>query len=292
MTDDELTIIRRAYARHVLAVAGALGNNRLEAAFREVRREHFLGLEPWSIAPFERPPVGLPDNDPVYAYQDVLFVLSRDRGVNNGQPSLHARMLNALEPQHGQSVVHLGAGTGYYTAILGHLVGPQGRVTAVEVDPKLGERARSALQGMPWVDVVIGDAEEWPEAETDRVYVSFGVTAPAAAWVERLAPGGRLAFPLGVPTPGPGSVQFHDLGAAIVVERRPHGFAAASHGSAYFIHAEGGLGAVDNERLDRLKRAFQSGTVDFVRSLVWHRSADPGRCWYWSPEWSLSFDPP
>ena len=294
MTEDELAVLRQAYARQIVAVAGVSGNGRLEAAFRAIPREQFLGPDPWSIVTIGRPPIRLPANDPVYAYQDVLFALSAERGVNNGGPSLHARMLNALSPQPGNSVVHLGAGTGYYAAILAHLVGPDGQVTAVEIDPALGALARAALQDTPSTDVIVDDALDWPREAVDRSYVNFGVTEPAAAWIERLAPGGRLVFPLGLPTPSPrpGGVRFASQGAAFIVERSDHGLAASAVCPAYFIHAEGRLGSADVETSDRLKRAFQSGTMDFVRSLHWRQPTQPERCWYWSPEWSLSFDPP
>ena len=294
MTEDELAILRRAYARQIVAVAGVSENDRLESAFRAVSREQFLGLDPWSIVTIGRPPIRLPTNDPVYVYQDVLVALASERGINNGGPSLHARMLDALSPQPGHRVVHLGAGTGYYTAILAHLVGPGGHVTAVEAEPSLGIRARTALRETPSTDVIVDDAQDWPREPVDRVYVNFGVTKPAAAWIEGLTAGGRLVFPLGVPRPPskPGGVQFAGHGAAFVVERSDRGFAASAICPAYFIHAEGQLGTVDAETVERLKRAFQSGTMDFVRSLHWRQPSQPERCWYWSPEWSLSFDPP
>jgi protein-L-isoaspartate(D-aspartate) O-methyltransferase len=43
--------------------------------------------------------------------------------------SYHARLLVAAAIQEGEHVVHVGAGTGYYTAIMAHLAGTTGRVT-------------------------------------------------------------------------------------------------------------------------------------------------------------------
>ncbi|WP_162129864.1 hypothetical protein [Nitratireductor aquibiodomus] len=76
MTDEELKIVRSAFARQILAVAGVAENAALEHAFKTVRREDFLGTEPWRIVDVNKGPVALPSNDPVYAYQDVLFILS------------------------------------------------------------------------------------------------------------------------------------------------------------------------------------------------------------------------
>jgi protein-L-isoaspartate O-methyltransferase len=83
----------------------------------------------------------------VLAYQDVLFALQSEKGVNNGSPSLHARLLAELDVQiGGDRIVHVGAGTGYYSAILAELVGTSGHVHAVEMDPDLAANA-AALEG-------------------------------------------------------------------------------------------------------------------------------------------------
>ena len=47
--------------------------------------------------------------------------------------SLHARCLNAVSPQTGEAVLHIGCGTGYYTALLAMLVGRDGHVEAREI---------------------------------------------------------------------------------------------------------------------------------------------------------------
>ena len=118
MEQEELAIVRRAYAKHVLAnanvdVAG------VETAFAAVRREHFLGPGPWPMPRWARPYAPTPTDDPVYLYQDALVGIIPERGLNNGQPSLHATLIAAAAPRPGEHVVHIGAGVGYYTAILG-----------------------------------------------------------------------------------------------------------------------------------------------------------------------------
>ena len=54
MEQGELAIVRRAYAKHVLANAG-VDDARVEAAFAAVRREHFLGPRPWQMPRWSRP---------------------------------------------------------------------------------------------------------------------------------------------------------------------------------------------------------------------------------------------
>ena len=304
MTEDEIDVVRRAFARQIVAVAGAAGNAALEAAFARVPRERFLGAGPWNIADIGRGLIELPSRDPVYAYQDVLFSLSPGRGVNNGAPSLHARLLDALAPQPGQHVVHLGAGTGYYSAVLAELVGPTGHVSAVEIDPALAGEARRSLGSWDNVEVIVGDAGAWPQQRADRVYVNFAVTGLPAPWIESLSPAGRLVLPLGVPGQPmrPAGPRFSRAGGAFLIENCDDGsggvenaassdFAARHICKAYFVHAEGQADRIDDGTVDRLDRAFQSGGIDFVKSLVWGRTADAIRCWLWTPEWSLSYDP-
>ena len=131
---DAVAKYRAFYAKLVSTRAGAR-DARIEAAFAAVPREAFVGPGPWSLSVF--PPGGpapvyveTPDDDPAFLYADVLVALDRARGVNNGEPSLHARCLDGLALRPGETVLHVGAGTGYYSALLAHLVAPGGTVHA------------------------------------------------------------------------------------------------------------------------------------------------------------------
>src|SRR5438552_1541331 len=139
----ELRIIRAAYAKQILAATRIMDNARLEAAFSATRREDFLGPGPWWILRRFRDYVTTPNADPVYLYTDDLVGILPERHLNNGQPSLHAHLIHQASPAAGEHVVHIGTGTGYYTAILAHLVGPSGRVTGIEYEPELAARAKA-----------------------------------------------------------------------------------------------------------------------------------------------------
>lgn len=188
-TADELAVIRRAYAHQVVATA-ATTNPRIEAAFATVPREKFLGAPPWQIANLGGGYRPLPSSDLVLAYQDVLLALQPDKGVNNGSPSLHARLLAELDIQIGDRIAHIGAGTGYCSAILSELVGASGHVYAVEMDPDLAAHAQAALADRANVSVINADGSQWPQEEVDAIYVNFAVARPAEPWIERLRPGG------------------------------------------------------------------------------------------------------
>lgn len=287
----ELSVVRRAFACQMLALAG-IENAAVGAAFAAVAREAFVGSPPWTTA---LPSIGyhvLSGSDPVVLYQDFVVTLDPARGVNNGSPSLHARLLDALRPQPGEHIVHVGAGTGYYSAVLSELVGPSGRITAVEFDAALAERARASLSDRANVQVVVGDGTAWPQEQADGIYVNFAAPRPADRWIEGLAPGGRLIFPLGVPgqqQPGLGG-RHANRGVALRIERRPEGYAAHAITPAYFVWAEGGGVEAADDELERLRAAFDGGGTERVRSLIWKRPAPAGNTWFNGTDWALSQD--
>src|SRR5262245_10557459 len=151
--EDELKIIRRAYAKQITA-AVEVADERIENAFAAIPRENFLGPGPWPLARFQRGYLPTPTADPVYLYTDNVVGIAPERHINNGQPSLHAYLLACAAPWDGEHIVHVGAGSGYYSAIMGHLVGPSGRVTAIEFEPDLAERAKDNLSGRANISVV------------------------------------------------------------------------------------------------------------------------------------------
>jgi protein-L-isoaspartate(D-aspartate) O-methyltransferase len=288
--EDELAIVRRAFARQLMAITG-VEDDRVERAFASVRREDFLGSEPWRLVLWKKG-LTLPRNDPASIYQDVVIALAPDRGVNNGSPSLHVKMLHDLAVEPGQHVAHIGIGGGYYTAMLAELVGRSGRVTAFEFDAALAARARANLAAWDNVKVIAADGAHAPTETVDRIYVNFGVAAPAASWIDHLAPNGKLLFSLGVPHPDARErfPRHTAQGAVLLIERAPAGLAARWLYPAYYVCAEGEL-AGDSESELALHAAFKRGGIEFVKSLRWNEAADPSRCWYSTSRWGLSYDP-
>jgi protein-L-isoaspartate(D-aspartate) O-methyltransferase len=288
--ENALAIVRRAYAKQILALAGVSNSPRLEDAFATVRREHFLGEPPWIMAQSGGYDA-LPFTEPVLVYQDINFELAPERGVNNGQPSLHASWLHHGGLSGGEQVVHIGAGTGYYTALIAHLVGTNGHVRAVEFDPVLAARATKNLAHLANVTVIQDDGFRWPREKADFVYVSFAVDRPADAWVDNLKMGGRLVFPLGVPRPdpSPGGGRHSLYGAGLRVERADAGFTARWLGPASFVCAEGVLAETEAGRR-ALLAAFERDDPAFVRSLRWKQPASADRCWFVGSDWALCYD--
>jgi protein-L-isoaspartate(D-aspartate) O-methyltransferase len=281
-------IHRRLYAQQMLARAFVERDERLVTAFSRVPREDFAGPPPWYIRDQDGYRA-LPSNDPLVLYQDVLVALDMARAVNNGSPALHVGLLHKAGVQEGEHVVHLGAGSGYYSAILAELVGPSGQVTAIEYDAKLADMARSSLAQYPQVTVVHGSAFDGPQVQADVIYVNFALDHPPARWVDNLFLGGRLIFPFGVPARDASGMRTGVTARAgmLMIERRMSGFEARFLQGVSFVWAEG-LGEVPG-RHDGLMRAFRGGGHAKIRSLRW--GGLPGENeWYGEEGWGLSFD--
>jgi protein-L-isoaspartate(D-aspartate) O-methyltransferase len=286
----ELAIIRAAYARQILALA-EIDDIRLDAAFAAVRREDFLGPGPWPmLRGFEgRPYVPTPDADPVYLYTNDLVGIVPERHINNGQPSLHAHLIHEAAPAAGDHVVHVGTGTGYYTAIMAHLAGSSGRVTGIEYASELAARARASFAATPNVEIVEGDGAQVAFDLADVIYVNAGCTRPAGNWLDRLKDGGRLILPMtsdqgfGGKTPA----KFASAGAVFRIARRGDDY-FASWISAVAIFPCAGSRDEASERA--LARAFGRGGWQKVTRLYRDAKIPARRCWVRGDGWCLAYD--
>jgi protein-L-isoaspartate(D-aspartate) O-methyltransferase len=282
----ELGIIRAAYARQILAAA-EVADARLEAALRETRREDFLGPGPWPILRWFRNYVLTPDADPVYLYTNDLVGILPERHLNNGQPSLHAHLIHQAAPVAGDHVVHIGTGTGYYTAILAHLVGSSGRVTGIEYEPELAARAKANFAFCPNVEIVEGDGTSVPFDTADVIYVNAGCTRPAESWLDRIADGGRLILPM-TSDDGFGAKSLERIasaGAVFRIERRGHDYFASWISAVAIFPCAGSRDEVSEHAL---AEAFEKGGWQKVTRLYRDQDIPDQRCWLRGPRWCLA----
>lgn len=239
-----LKAVRRRYAEHICALAEADGPE-LIAAFAAVPRERFVGPGPWTIigGTLQREPT--PDADPRHLYRNVLIALDEAKQLNNGQPQFWATLFARLAPQPGERAIHVGAGGGYYTAILAELVAWNGWVTGIEYEPELAAAAAKALADRPNVEVLAGDAHALVEGPADIIVASCGFDAVPVAWVRLLRDGGRLLIPLTVPSAMPGI----GLGAVLLVTRRGAAFDAEFVSGTMIYHDKAGRSDAAGQRL-------------------------------------------
>ena len=280
--ETRLEILRRTYAKQVLAAAG-VADRRLENAFAAVPREDFLGKGPWPILRWGVGYVPSPSADPLYLYADILIGILPDRNLNNGQPSFLASLIAAASPKRGEHVMHIGAGVGYYTAIMAYLVGRRGRVTAIEYDPVLAVRLTNNLAVADNIRAVHGDGTTARFDPADVILVNAGAVRPAPSWLDGLKDGGRLILPMtamGFPTVDA------SRGAVFRIERRGDDFNAhwLSSVGIYPCH---GMRDAAAERA--LSAAFDAGGWEKVTRLYRRDDLPEEDCWLRGEGWCLAY---
>lgn len=153
---------------------------RVKAAFDAVPRRPFL-----------------PRRQRRYAAEDRPIEIGH--GQTNSQPRTVRTMLQLLDVCPGNHVLDVGCGSGWTSALLGHLVGESGRVLGVEIVPALVTTARSNLAGRDQVEIqaadphVLGAPDRGP---FDKILVSAQAAAIPQPLIGQLAVGGRLVAPV------------------------------------------------------------------------------------------------
>lgn len=182
-------------------------DDRVRAAFDAVPRRQFLPTGERRRASYDGPiPIGY--------------------GQTNSQPSTVAAMLRLLDVQPGQRVLDVGAGSGWTTALLAHLVGPDGLVVGVELVPELatwGEENVRRTSG-EWASVRAADPDLLgaPDlAPYDRILVSARADTVPVALLGQLADPGRMVVPV--------------AGVMTVVERAGGEDRTSGHGHYLFV---------------------------------------------------------
>ena len=265
---------RHWFAEDLRAAAPVVHNPEIIEAFAKVPREKFLGEGPWRIRPreFSRPRYLTPTAEPHHVYHDLLISIDDALDLNNGQPSLWAFVLDQLGLRPGERVMQVGAGVGYFTAVIAELVTPAGRVIAYEVNAELAERARANLKDYTQAEVLSGDATKVEKLPAFDVIIVFaGATHVPRPWLASLSQSGRLVIPL---------TKENHWGFLLLLKVQGDRLSASSLGPCNFYHCEG---ARKPEEAAALKYAIETtgGKVPPLDQL--HRGRPPENhknAWY------------
>lgn len=273
----DLVEVRRWFAEELRSVCH-VEDERVVEAFATVPRETFAGPGPWRIFHFADGYWTTADADPRRLYHNILVALDESRGLNIGEPMLWARHFDRIDVRQGSRVLQLGAGSGYYTAILAELVGPRGRVDAIEIDGPLASLAQRNLATWPHACVHAGDASERIEGQWDTIVAFAGATTPHGWWLDALADGGRMLLPMtGAARSG---------GFMLRLDRRADQFAARSAGWVAFYPCAGARTPEDEAAIG--KAVTDPVGQAAVRSLRRDRHDADGTCWLHCDSWCLS----
>lgn len=171
-----------------------LHSSRLEKAFRAVDRRFFVPKE-------------LQDE----VYKD--YPLPIGYGATISQPTTVAFMLEKLDVWEGQTVLDIGSGSGWTTALLARLVGQKGKVIGLEIITELIalsdanlhswysdvlKNNRTPVVGMPKIRQARREiAGLLEEAPYDRILVSAAAREIPKGLIEQLKPDGVMVIPVG-----------------------------------------------------------------------------------------------
>lgn len=152
----------------------------------------------------------IPEDMKQWAYIDEA--LSIGSGQTISQPYTVAFMLELLEPKPGEKILDIGAGSGWQTCLLAHVVGEKGKVFGMEIVPELCKFGKKNVKNFNFmekgiVEWICGDASQKATFDPVINLVSNGVDKIIAAaaldnkipqeWEEQLKIGGRMVVPIG-----------------------------------------------------------------------------------------------
>ncbi|MDR3083274.1 MAG: methyltransferase domain-containing protein, partial [Streptomyces sp.] len=169
-----------------LRSGGALRTDRVAAALLAVPRHVFAPEVPVAEA---------------YEPERALVTKRNEYGLAVSSVSaarIQAQMLEQADVRPGMRVLEIGSG-GYNAALIAELVGPEGEVVTVDIDPFVTDRAQKYLAeaGYERVRVVLADGSGQVEGGPfDRIIVTVGAWDLPPAWTGALVEGGTITVPL------------------------------------------------------------------------------------------------
>lgn len=146
----------------------------------------------------------VPSSEEKLAYYNSPLPIGHDQTIS--QPYIVALMTDLLDIESENTVLEIGTGSGYQTAILAEI---SRKIYSIEIIKTLADKARTHLQELGYSNINIKTDDGyngWPEAAPfDKIIVTAAIGKVPPALVEQLNHGGRLVLPIG--SSGPGASQ-------------------------------------------------------------------------------------
>lgn len=161
--------------------SGCLRTPEIIAAFQKIDRADFVPAETRE-----------------FAYEDRPLPIGFDQTIS--QPRVVAFMLELLEPKSGERILDVGSGSGWQSGLLAEIVGPHGKVIAVERIPELFAFGKDNLKKYRFknIEFIEGDASQKIKGDGyfDKIIAgASGDTIPEALKSE-LRIGGTMVIPI------------------------------------------------------------------------------------------------
>ncbi len=178
----EVLAKERAEKVNWLIKKGLLKSERIKQAMLKVPREEFI-----------------PTQYRDYAYEEVPLPLPGENATISC-PHSYPLFYEPLGLDKGHKFLEIGLGSGYGTAIAREVVGKEGLVVAMEIDPLTFSFAKRNLEKVGYTDVILvnedgglGYAELQPY---DRIAITAACTEIPQPLIDQLKEGGRVIAPV------------------------------------------------------------------------------------------------
>lgn len=222
---------------------------KIKDAFRKIPRHLFikrfsLDGERWTFVKKDNLEILLPL---LYTDTTLLLYEKEEKVSTISQPSFVLRMLDLLDIKKGQKIFELGAGSGWNAALLGELVGPEGKVVSVEIIDEMARISQENLSqfNLPQVEILKGDGSfGYPSlAPFDRGVFTAGAYDIPDAFYDQIKEEGKLLFVLKTPTRG-------DL--LLVLRKKDDHFEEEQRLRCQFVSLTGESEQVASSQMDQL----------------------------------------
>ena len=132
------------------------------------------------------------------AYNDYPLDIGSNQTIS--QPSTVAFMLELLSPKKGDKILDVGSGSGWTTALLGYIVGSEGKVCGIELIPDLVLFGRANLEKYDFKNTKIYQATKdlglKDKCPFDKILVSASARDVPEELIKQLKVGGTMVIPI------------------------------------------------------------------------------------------------